>query len=50
MQGIALALGGKFNELEGHIAGDPFWVMRLIGYPVISKENGHDEHGADIGW
>ncbi|XP_021857369.1 probable 2-oxoglutarate-dependent dioxygenase At3g50210 isoform X2 [Spinacia oleracea] len=49
MQGIALALGGKFNELEGHIAGDPFWVMRLIGYPVISKENGHDEHGADIG-
>ncbi|XP_021735036.1 probable 2-oxoglutarate-dependent dioxygenase At3g50210 isoform X2 [Chenopodium quinoa] len=49
IQGISLALGGSVNELEGRIAGDPFWVMRLIGYPVISRENGHSELGNDIG-
>ncbi|KAL2906327.1 hypothetical protein RDABS01_005037 [Bienertia sinuspersici] len=49
MRGIALALGGSFNELEGNIAGDPFWVMRLIGYPVISMENNHDEPENDVG-
>lgn len=49
MRGIALALGGSFDELEGKIAGDPFWVMRLIGYPVVSKENGHHKPEVDIG-
>lgn len=49
MRGMALALGGLVNELEGQIAGDPFWVMRLIGYPVISKENGHDEPESGVG-
>ncbi|CAO2830942.1 unnamed protein product [Amaranthus hypochondriacus] len=49
MRGIALALGGSLNEFEGNIAGDPFWVMRLIGYPVISKENGHNESENGIG-
>ncbi|OAY77077.1 putative 2-oxoglutarate-dependent dioxygenase [Ananas comosus] len=34
LRGIALALGGPVDALEGEIAGDSFWVMRLIGYPV----------------
>lgn len=33
MRGISLALGGVATSLEGHIAGDPFWMMRLNGYP-----------------
>ncbi|XP_074335105.1 homoarginine-6-hydroxylase 2-ODD-233-like [Apium graveolens] len=33
MRGISLALGGLTTSLEGHIAGDPFWMMRLNGYP-----------------
>ncbi|XP_021714361.1 probable 2-oxoglutarate-dependent dioxygenase At3g50210 isoform X1 [Chenopodium quinoa] len=49
IQGISLALGGSVNELEGRIAGNPFWVMRLIGYPVISRENGHNKLENDIG-
>ncbi|XP_021714634.1 probable 2-oxoglutarate-dependent dioxygenase At3g50210, partial [Chenopodium quinoa] len=40
MRGIALALGGLGNEFEGKIAGDPFWIVRLIGYPSISKGSG----------
>ncbi|XP_073100599.1 homoarginine-6-hydroxylase 2-ODD-233-like isoform X1 [Elaeis guineensis] len=36
MHGIALALGGPADAFEGPVAGDPFWVMRLIGYPVSS--------------
>lgn len=43
MCGIALALGGSPYEFEGHRAGDPFWVMRIIGYPAVSTMN-------DIGW
>lgn len=47
MRGIALALGGSADELEGEKGGDPFWVVRLIGYPgksaAISQNN-------DIGW
>lgn len=49
MQGIALALGGSANELEGSVAGDPFWVMRLIGYPVISTEDDQDEPANGVG-
>ncbi|KAL2646848.1 hypothetical protein AAZV13_05G079500 [Glycine max] len=37
MRGIALALGGSPNEFEGQRAGDPFWVMPLIGYPGVSS-------------
>ncbi|XP_071701656.1 homoarginine-6-hydroxylase 2-ODD-C23.1 [Rutidosis leptorrhynchoides] len=33
MRGIVLALGGSVDEFEGKIAGDPFWVLRIIGYP-----------------
>ncbi|GAB2282639.1 hypothetical protein Dimus_017177, partial [Dionaea muscipula] len=47
MQGIALALGGSPNELQGKIAGQPFWVMRLIGYPEIA--NGHEKAENDTG-
>lgn len=36
MRGIALALGGPPDAFEGDRAGDSFWVMRLIGYPVLS--------------
>ena len=42
MRGIALALGGSPYEFEGDRAGDPFWVMRIIGYPGVSSD--------DIGW
>ncbi|XP_073010639.1 homoarginine-6-hydroxylase 2-ODD-233-like isoform X1 [Typha latifolia] len=34
MRGIALGLGGSLDAFEGERAGDSFWVMRLIGYPV----------------
>uniref|UniRef100_A0ACD6A7K2 Uncharacterized protein n=2 Tax=Avena sativa TaxID=4498 RepID=A0ACD6A7K2_AVESA len=34
MRGIALALGAPLDAFEGGTAGDPFWVLRLIGYPV----------------
>ncbi|GKU98911.1 hypothetical protein SLEP1_g11846 [Rubroshorea leprosula] len=49
MRGIALALGGSPNEFEGEIAGDPFWVMRLIGYPVLTIGNGQHMPENDIG-
>uniref|UniRef100_A0A7N0VJW1 Non-haem dioxygenase N-terminal domain-containing protein n=1 Tax=Kalanchoe fedtschenkoi TaxID=63787 RepID=A0A7N0VJW1_KALFE len=48
MRGIALALGCPRDAFEGSIGGDPFWVMRLIGYPGISKANGHKPEN-DIG-
>ncbi|PKI33372.1 hypothetical protein CRG98_046238 [Punica granatum] len=35
IRGIALALGGSPEEFEGERAGDPFWVLRIIGYPRI---------------
>ncbi|KAL8473049.1 hypothetical protein ACS0TY_030043 [Phlomoides rotata] len=42
MRGIALALGGPVDAFEGNTAGDPFWVLRVIGYPVVSHENGEE--------
>lgn len=50
MRGIALALGGSVDELEGKIAGDPFWVMRVIGYPGVRNANDKDMPENDIGW
>lgn len=50
MRGIALALGGSQDEFEGSRAGDAFWVMRLIGYPGVSLENGQKKPENDIGW
>ncbi|KAM7520440.1 hypothetical protein LguiB_019402 [Lonicera macranthoides] len=49
MRGIALALGGSIDELEAEIAGDPFWVLRIIGYPGVSCSNGHDLPINDVG-
>lgn len=50
MRGIALALGGSADEMEGEIGGDPFWVFRIIGYPAASISNGHDKAHDDVGW
>ncbi|CAA7055902.1 unnamed protein product [Microthlaspi erraticum] len=47
LRGIALALGGSPYEFEGKIAGEPFWVFRLIGYPGAPFANGQPEN--DIG-
>ncbi|EEF29126.1 probable 2-oxoglutarate-dependent dioxygenase At3g50210 isoform X2 [Ricinus communis] len=47
LRGIALALGESADELEGEIAGDAFWVMRIIGYPGVSKKQDLAEN--DIG-
>ncbi|CAA0840987.1 Probable 2-oxoglutarate-dependent dioxygenase [Striga hermonthica] len=41
MRGIALALGGPVDAFEGNIAGDPFWVLRVIGYPVVHHASGN---------
>ncbi|MCD7455004.1 hypothetical protein HAX54_026732 [Datura stramonium] len=49
MRGISLALGGPANEMEGEIGGDPFWVLRIIGYPAASISNGHDKAENDVG-
>jgi isopenicillin N synthase-like dioxygenase len=48
LRGISLALAGSPYEFEGKMAGDPFWVMRLIGYPGAEFTNGQPEN--DIGW
>ncbi|VVB04224.1 unnamed protein product [Arabis nemorensis] len=39
LRGISLALGGSSYEFEGKMVGDPFWVMRIIGYPGVKGEN-----------
>ncbi|KAF8410105.1 hypothetical protein HHK36_002627 [Tetracentron sinense] len=49
MRGIALALGGSPDEFDGEKAGDPFWVMRLIGYPGATSANGSEMPENDIG-
>ncbi|KAL5714012.1 hypothetical protein ACHQM5_016030 [Ranunculus cassubicifolius] len=49
MKGIALALGGLPDEFEGERAGDPFWVMRLIGYPGVSDSNDSTVPENDVG-
>ncbi|KAI5082152.1 hypothetical protein GOP47_0001895 [Adiantum capillus-veneris] len=38
LKGIALALGGPANAFESTKAGDPFWVMRVIGYPPLVND------------
>ncbi|XP_023883489.1 probable 2-oxoglutarate-dependent dioxygenase At3g50210 [Quercus suber] len=40
MRGISLALTGSPEEFEGGRAGDAFWVMRIIGYPVVPTADG----------
>ena len=51
MQGIALALGGPRDLFEGDRAGDPFWILRVIGYPPVSNLNHvSDADGDEVGW
>ncbi|KAK4712158.1 hypothetical protein R3W88_006671 [Solanum pinnatisectum] len=50
MRGIGLALGGSADEMEGEIAGDPFWVLRTIGYPASSILDEHDKADNVVGW
>ncbi|KAL6603200.1 hypothetical protein ACP70R_043561 [Stipagrostis hirtigluma subsp. patula] len=45
MRGIALALGGTIDAFEGETAGDAFWVLRLIGYPVDIPEEQRTDTG-----
>ncbi|KAL2630720.1 hypothetical protein R1flu_015406 [Riccia fluitans] len=47
MQAISLALTGARDSFEGSRAGNPFWVLRVISYPVVEKkiaEVGCGEH------
>ena len=48
MRGIALALGAPSDAFEGGTAGDPFWYLRLIGYPVPASIP--QEQRTDTGW
>ena len=50
MRGIALALCALPESFEGELAGNPFWVMRLIGYPVLSDAKIPEMQGNDVGW
>ena len=50
MRGITLALGASADAFEGEIAGDPFWVLRIIGYPGLSHANGQDMQKNGVGW
>ncbi|XP_010550355.1 PREDICTED: probable 2-oxoglutarate-dependent dioxygenase At3g49630 [Tarenaya hassleriana] len=49
LRGISLALGGSPYEFEGKIGGDPFWVMRIIGYPGGRGANGSGNPEHDVG-
>ncbi|KAG9154641.1 hypothetical protein Leryth_023053 [Lithospermum erythrorhizon] len=49
MRGLALALGGSAEEFERRGAGDPFWVFRIIGYPVLPNGSSPDMLESDIG-
>ncbi|KAL7193283.1 hypothetical protein ACSBR2_024986 [Camellia fascicularis] len=42
-------MGASADEFERERAGDPFWVFRIIGYPVLSHANGKDMTENDIG-
>lgn len=50
MRGIALALGGSPYEFEGLRAGYAFWVLRIIGYPVLSGAKDQKKPENNIGW
>ncbi|XP_077249982.1 homoarginine-6-hydroxylase 2-ODD-233-like isoform X2 [Tasmannia lanceolata] len=49
MRGIALALGGSLYTFEGERAGDPFWVLRIIGYPSLIDTERSELHDTGIG-
>ncbi|EOA25663.1 hypothetical protein CARUB_v10019014mg [Capsella rubella] len=39
LRGISLALGGSPYEFEGKMMQDPFWIMRILGYPGVNQDN-----------
>ncbi|KAH6557965.1 hypothetical protein KP509_1Z083300 [Ceratopteris richardii] len=43
LRGIALALGGPPDAFESSAASDPFWVLRVIGYPPLKENKGSDD-------
>lgn len=45
LKGIALALGGPLDAFECNMVSDPFWVMRVIGYPPLNQ--GKQSSGVD---
>ncbi|KAG8641194.1 probable 2-oxoglutarate-dependent dioxygenase At3g50210 isoform X2 [Manihot esculenta] len=49
LRGIALALCSSADAFEGEIAGDAFWVLRIIGYPGASNEKSEELAQNDIG-
>lgn len=51
MRGIALGLGMPPDTFEGEKGGDPFWVLRIIGYPPIDSDT-EDPNMQDsgVGW
>ncbi|KAL6572985.1 hypothetical protein OROHE_002461 [Orobanche hederae] len=49
MRGIALALGGPMDVFEGNRAGDPFWVLRVIGYPVNGNKIPNEQNDVGCG-
>lgn len=48
MRGIGLALNGSTGTFEGTRAGDPFWYLRMIGYPPIREKL--SQHVESVGW
>ncbi|XP_061362914.1 probable LRR receptor-like serine/threonine-protein kinase At1g14390 [Gastrolobium bilobum] len=50
LNAIAIQATKSTDEFEGQRAGDPFWVMRLVGYPGVSTVNGTNVMKNDIGW
>ncbi|PHU27230.1 putative 2-oxoglutarate-dependent dioxygenase [Capsicum chinense] len=50
MRGLCVALGGSADEMEGEIAGDPFWVLQTIGYTAASMLDEHDKADNVVGW
>lgn len=47
MRGIAIGLGLPERTFEGNIAGDPYWVMRVINYPPLQQGDRFRETGGD---
>eukprot|EP00246_Nothoceros_aenigmaticus_P011098 TRINITY_DN2877_c0_g1_i3.p1 TRINITY_DN2877_c0_g1~~TRINITY_DN2877_c0_g1_i3.p1 ORF type:complete len:155 (-),score=15.92 TRINITY_DN2877_c0_g1_i3:182-646(-) len=49
MRALALALGGPRDAFEGDRAGDPFWILRVIGYPGCRDIDKNDSSGIGCG-
>ncbi|EFJ16739.1 hypothetical protein SELMODRAFT_421528 [Selaginella moellendorffii] len=49
LRGVALALGGEADTFEGSRAGDPFWILRVIGYPPKDSLESPESFGIGCG-